>query len=522
MIDKMGREILPFIYDEIIYPHDDTLARVRLGDRRGNADRNGLIVWDIQDFGFLGYDTSRPFSEGFAAVGIDGKWGFIDRTGSVVVPIIYDGIVSFRDGFAAVCIDGKWGFVDTTGSVVVPIIYDGVWSFSESAEGLAGVRRDDRQGFVDKTGQEVIALNYDFFGRFSDDGFAVAHVGGKQGIIDINGREIIPPQYDEVYLFREGLAAVCLRQRWGFIDMNGEEVIPLKYDAVRNFSEGFAAVTLNGQQGFVNIRGQEVVSLKYDEVWCFSEGFALVMRDGKFGFIQNTAVNPTDMEFTEKLILSAIGTVLIVIIVVVSRSVIKAINKSKRGYEIPSDNCTSDSVKKSEYNSHNAVQIEDYLSAKGSKLNYELRDILVKIAKRLDILDTRYNNVQTSLVERFGVTAENYTNFSQPIESLCEYAANLIKSLLSKLRSCDSMELDNRISELMQENRIEEAEEYQKIGIECHEYANKALSTLDDFIIKLDKLNIEIMKSKDADMEKAMEVIRDLDETISNTKLYSD
>ncbi|MDR1706316.1 MAG: WG repeat-containing protein, partial [Clostridiales bacterium] len=102
------------------------------------------------------------FREGLAPVIKDDKWGFIDKTGKVVVPLEYDQVYSFSEGLAPVIKDGKYGFIDKTGKVVVPLEYDDVYNISE---GLATVMKDDKWGFIDKTGKVVVPLEYDYFSQ---------------------------------------------------------------------------------------------------------------------------------------------------------------------------------------------------------------------------------------------------------------------------------------------------------------------------------------------------------------------
>ena len=114
------------------------------------------------------YDRAYAFSEGMAAVVKDGKYGFIDKTGKLVIDYKYDYAEDFSEGYAAVStggfwdeeagyVTGNWGFIDKTGKVVVPIFYDKVWDFSE---GLAAVSNGGKVGFVDTTGKVVIPLTY--------------------------------------------------------------------------------------------------------------------------------------------------------------------------------------------------------------------------------------------------------------------------------------------------------------------------------------------------------------------------
>jgi hypothetical protein len=87
------------------------------------------------------------FSEGLAAVRINGKVGFMDTTGSIVIQPKYDDVFPFSDGLAPVELGDKWGYVDKTGNVVIPIQYHIGHMFSE---GLASVELGDKWGISTK------------------------------------------------------------------------------------------------------------------------------------------------------------------------------------------------------------------------------------------------------------------------------------------------------------------------------------------------------------------------------------
>jgi hypothetical protein len=46
-------------------------------------------------------------------------YGFINRSGKIVLPGPYQGGQSFSEGFAAINIDGEWAYIDTSGRVVI-------------------------------------------------------------------------------------------------------------------------------------------------------------------------------------------------------------------------------------------------------------------------------------------------------------------------------------------------------------------------------------------------------------------
>ena len=59
----------------------------------------------------LKYDDVWNFGEGVAYVNVNGKGGFIDKSGKVVVPLKYEDGRSFEEGLAPVKLNGKWGFI---------------------------------------------------------------------------------------------------------------------------------------------------------------------------------------------------------------------------------------------------------------------------------------------------------------------------------------------------------------------------------------------------------------------------
>ena len=81
-----------------------------------------------------------------------GKYGFSDRENSeLLIPVIYDYAGSFSEGLASVNKDGKWGYIDKSGKAVIPIIYDNTCSFS-FGEGLVSVNKDGKWGYIRQVG----------------------------------------------------------------------------------------------------------------------------------------------------------------------------------------------------------------------------------------------------------------------------------------------------------------------------------------------------------------------------------
>ena len=63
------------------------------------------------------FEDALPFSEGLAAVKINGAWGYVDSEGEFVVQPQYSEAGSFSGGCAAVYGGGMWQVIDSTGAV---------------------------------------------------------------------------------------------------------------------------------------------------------------------------------------------------------------------------------------------------------------------------------------------------------------------------------------------------------------------------------------------------------------------
>src|ERR1041384_2177978 len=61
----------------------------------------------------------------------DGKWGYIDATGKLVIQPQYDCTFPFSEGLAAVCVGNKIGYIDTAGKLIIQPQYDFAYPFSD-------------------------------------------------------------------------------------------------------------------------------------------------------------------------------------------------------------------------------------------------------------------------------------------------------------------------------------------------------------------------------------------------------
>ncbi|HEC1792471.1 TPA: WG repeat-containing protein [Campylobacter lari] len=48
---------------------------------------------------------------------LNGKWGFIDKNGEIIINPIFDNVSNFKENLASVNLNGKWDFIDKNGNL---------------------------------------------------------------------------------------------------------------------------------------------------------------------------------------------------------------------------------------------------------------------------------------------------------------------------------------------------------------------------------------------------------------------
>jgi hypothetical protein len=256
---------------------DIALFRIVVDGKHGYIDRTGKVVIEPQ-FTW----AELRFSEGLAFVNVGGttgkhgyveggKWGYIDRKGQFAIDPRFDGAGDFREGFGPISVDGRSGYVNKKGEIVIEHNFRHAGAFHE---GLAFVVIDERLGFIDTTGDYAIEPQFEFsivpqfhcgilFPNHSDfsEGLARVKVGDKFGFIDKSGRFVIDAIFDCASKFSEGLAWVTVDDKTGYIDKEGEYVIAPQPGHIYSgpFREGLALVCVGSQSGYIDEQGDSVI-----------------------------------------------------------------------------------------------------------------------------------------------------------------------------------------------------------------------------------------------------------------------
>jgi gliding motility-associated-like protein len=182
------RKLYSFILTTLIFTNLysqsglETIQAIKISDHRYQFvnKTTGQVVNNLT------WNEAESFANGFAKVFTGKKWGFVDETGSLVIPAKFELLRNFSNHMAAALQNSKWGFIDEKGKTVIPFDYDIAFDFTES---VTAVFKNNKWLLINRQGAIVKPLNIDVFYGFKN-GIANIVRRGRNGQMNTKG-EII-------------------------------------------------------------------------------------------------------------------------------------------------------------------------------------------------------------------------------------------------------------------------------------------------------------------------------------------
>jgi hypothetical protein len=300
---KSSEDITDFLLMILTYGNKESVIENESAEVKHNDSKNLFPVSQNGKWGYVNekgeivikpkFEMASDFKDGLASVvvidkvGYKNKYGFIDKSGKMVVEPQYDEVGDFSEGLAVVNKSYRWGYIDTTGKEVIPLQFIEAFDFSEGLAAVYiqsdGTDKDSQWGYINRKGQVVIPPR--FFKAFDFHGGVAKIIDGKfgeanlQGFIDTDGNYLIKPKYSLTGEFGEGLIPVEIggydkkigersythvSGKWGYVDKTGKIVISPKFDNADEFSEGLANVTIGNKYGYIDKTGKIVITPQFE------------------------------------------------------------------------------------------------------------------------------------------------------------------------------------------------------------------------------------------------------------------
>jgi len=351
--------------------HSATTSALRAGKR---AIGRVVMVLTI-GVGLLGFNSSAEEAVKLGVIEFNGKYGYIDAQGVMVIepkfdeayPFAANGLARIReydpprrvDDATAIALsverahnsvvntpalivalpqpEGKFGYINAKGEIVIAPRF---WKADDfAANGLARVEYGG--GYINAQGETVIApvsprVRGAF--NFSDNGLALFETfvdgGQKYGYINTEGEIAIEPRFDGAYPFAANGLAVFKKfvkgnwkhgyinakgetyiEKCGYINAKGEVVIEPRFEEADDFgANGLAPIKENGKYGFINTKGEIAIAPTFERVGGFAaHDLSLVQIDGKYGYINTKGeiVIPPNFKFAWSFAVNGLAVVML-------------------------------------------------------------------------------------------------------------------------------------------------------------------------------------------------------------------
>jgi hypothetical protein len=273
------------------------------GDKVYFFNVKGELLAPTMNFIYPGGFDYPTFCNGMAPVSTgNGKWGYLNTEGKVVVPFKYERTYEFRNGTGFAENDGHYFILKPNGEDFQIEITD-ISTMRRFEGGLAPYQnRAGKWGYIDPAGKAVVLAQFYSVGYFVGSAAWVRNDEFKVGFIKPTGEWIARPQFDKVGDFDpvSGMARVKTdKEGWRYMDMSG---LLFRFDETSlfgNFSEGLALGRKDGQVGFFNNKFQWVIAPQFKGAREFRNGFAAVRKDELWGVIDREGKWVIEPKFTE-------------------------------------------------------------------------------------------------------------------------------------------------------------------------------------------------------------------------------
>lgn len=205
---------------------------------------------------------------------VNGKEGYINGTGKIVVNPQFDAVTEFSEGFAAVKVGDKWGYINAQGAITIQPRW-------KSNDGWVPAVMPFHEGFA-------VVTEYAGWGVLDDSNYWTYNCG----YINRKGEYVVPPRLRQSCGdVKDGLAIIAMDfndpkyekgKGWvGYMNTKGNWLTPSRFFAASYFVDGAARVKDESGEYFIDKAGRRIAKPARECQWSnnFYEGLALAFSE---------------------------------------------------------------------------------------------------------------------------------------------------------------------------------------------------------------------------------------------------
>lgn len=225
LISKTGETLISCSYDSIddIFYQDENFVGA-------SVSKNGKKVFITGDGQKIEFEPSSTLIEAFFIkedntknyyfkVEQNGKIGIMNQNGELIIPCIYDRIVSADCGLLSVYKDYQAGVIDINNRVIVPTVYLKTNILGKDL--ISVVNHDITYELVNSRGEKIINKKYKFIGLLKNDLYFV-EADDSRGIINDKGEIILPCSFYNLEIFDDGIIRASEDEKCYQVEDNGD------------------------------------------------------------------------------------------------------------------------------------------------------------------------------------------------------------------------------------------------------------------------------------------------------------
>ena len=181
-VNKLGEIQIPIIYDNEIIFKNKNVTVAQLGEKKFFINKFGEIAFENI------YDEVENFVTDYCVVGKDERYGIIDSTGKIIIPIQYNVIKLLNDNQNHVIIwanlNEKWGILSTNHDIISPFYYDEICINSTTIS----IRKNNLWGVSKHNGEIITPIDYEFvlFDNYGYKDITLVRRNNKFGVLNFN------------------------------------------------------------------------------------------------------------------------------------------------------------------------------------------------------------------------------------------------------------------------------------------------------------------------------------------------
>jgi hypothetical protein len=276
-----GKEILSPKYYKIVFNATKALMTVIVNN-------STYCLMNMSGKTIASYSFIGEFSDNRALVDKNNKYGAVDESGKLIIPLKYDWIGNFYNGTATFDLNNKYGLIDKNGNILVkPQFEDG----SIYPNGYAAFKNKDSLFWYvyDKTGKLAFKRICDGVPEYVNGIFLCISDKNENSYewsaVDTKGNVVVPFK-DYQLSASDNLKLIHARQNveeTALLDFKGNEVIPFDKHTLITFKNiDLIEEIKDSKYGIYNSSGKVIFPHEYDMITISADRYLIIQKAGKY------------------------------------------------------------------------------------------------------------------------------------------------------------------------------------------------------------------------------------------------